>query len=209
MKKKILALLMGTMMAVAMVGCSDKTEAEPASAPAQESSAAAESTAEASTVEESSVAEGTTEEASTAEGTEAAQGTADQMAVADYLAEVEGLNTAAGDFMAVLLEILEDYENAGDKLDEIRFSLQPFYEFGEIAPPAGYEDAHAELSASAQAFAEIIDEYVDAMAAVIDGSIDTDTYTQKITELETKLNESMIAVAEDMTAIETIAQQAE
>lgn len=122
-----------------------------------------------------------------------------------YLAEIDGLNSAAYEFMQIMTALTEDldWETA---ITEIRECKTPFIEFSEIDnPPEGYEEAHAEMAAASKRVGEFLDDYAVFFQDVQDGIIDTDEeYTEKSETLLAEMEASFAELGEKMGEVQEI-----
>ena len=113
-----------------------------------------------------------------------------------YIAELDTLNSAAGDFVNVTNSAMAtistasatgDTEAMREAVEEIRSSIAPFQEFAAINnPPQEYAEAHAKIVEGCNGFATGIDTYCTALIRVIDGEdVDLDAITSEYTDATT------------------------
>lgn len=134
------------------------------------------------------------------------------LTVEEYTAELDNLNTAAGDFVSVTSTAMTtvdtasasgDLESMRGAVEEIRATIVPFQEFAAIDnPPAEYAEAHAKIVEGCSLFASSIDSYCTDLIAVIDGKevdIDasTQTYSENTTTAATLMSEG-ISMAQEI-----------
>ena len=227
--RKILAFLLSAMLVAAMAGCSggassESSESTPAasqsqaasSAPAEsapaESEAPAESTpAESTPAESEAPAESTPAESAPAESEAPAESTpaqgTDSQAEA-YLAQVEGLNTATAEFALAIINAMntDDVAQVSAGLEEVRATKQPFLDFAAITPPAGYEQAHADLAAACTDFADYVDRYVDLLQGAMNGTIDpaSEEFAQQGAAMTTEMESIGAAMEAAILAVQSV-----
>ncbi len=120
-----------------------------------------------------------------------------------YLEKVDGLNDAAGEFVAVGGEFIsvaatqsDDEDAIMAAIEKIRDTKQPFLDFGAIDnPPEGYEDAHAKLADCSTRFGECIDTYSDILVDTING-VENEAADTIQTDVEAITNELSAAMTE-------------
>lgn len=148
MKKRILAAFCAAMMMLSMAACGGKDSGSTGSG--------AGSSADAATSEPAAPS---------------------AMSKDDYLAAVEGLNTAAEEFTVASAELIangltnaEDLDALSASVEKIRETRQPFTDFSGINNPAeGYEEAHTALAKSCGDFSDLINEYCDVLLKTMKG----------------------------------------
>lgn len=136
----------------------------------------------------------------------------DRMDQETYMQEVDGLSTAAGEFVDTLQTAMSNVTSATDvdtalaEIETVRDAKQPFLDFAAITnPPEGFDEAHAKLAASCQEFGDYIDVYVDTLKGGLDGSLDAETYQQKANELSTQIDTIVNDLANNAMAVEDLA----
>jgi len=118
-----------------------------------------------------------------------------------YLEKVEGLNSAAEDFMNACTDFITaatggDVDAIDEALEGVRGTKQAFLDFGAIDnPPEGYEDAHAKLAEQCTKFGELVDTYCDVINDSMIGVENEATATIQ-TDIETVINDLAAAMAE-------------
>ncbi len=120
-----------------------------------------------------------------------------------YLAEVDGLNSAAEEFTKVCADFISSAASNSDDLDalteaieKVRATKQPFLDFGAITnPPEGYEDAHKKLADNSAKFGDLIDKYCDVLIDTLNGEENADAETIQ-TDMETVINDLSAAMSE-------------
>lgn len=123
-----------------------------------------------------------------------------------YLAEVEGLNSAAEDFMNALINAMKEGADMGVVVEEIRATKDAFIAFSEIDnPPEGYEEAHSRLAEESGKFGDFIDRYADLLQGANDGTIDNqDEYNEKAEAIATEMEEITAELANAMSEVQAI-----
>ena len=123
-----------------------------------------------------------------------------------YLAEVEGVNSAAEDFMNALMNAMKEGADMGVVVEEIRATKDAFIAFSEIDnPPEGYEEAHSRLAESSGKFGDFIDRYADLLRDANDGTItDTAEYDEKADALATEMEEITTELGNAMGEVQAI-----
>lgn len=139
-------------------------------------------------------------------GQENSQQTSSLMDKDTYLAEVEGLNAGAVDFMEAVSTLMDDDVDMEATITAIRDSKEPFVAFSEIDnPPEGYEEAHSRLAEASGEMGDFIDRYADLFQDAIDGVIDMDTeYTERSEALATEMEEITAELGEAMGEVQNI-----
>lgn len=211
--RKILAFLLSAMLVAAMAGCSGGASSESSeSAPAaSQSQAASSAPAESAPAESEAPAESAPAESTPAESEAPAESTpaqgADSQAEA-YLAQVEGLNTATAEFALAIINAMntDDVAQVSAGLEEVRATKQPFLDFAAITPPAGYEQAHADLAAACTDFADYVDRYVDLLQGAMNGTIDpaSEEFAQQGAAMTTEMESIGAAMEAAILAVQSV-----
>lgn len=200
MNKKIIAVLLSAVLALSLAACGGSTSSQ---APASSESPASSS----APAEEASSQDAASVEAPAESSEESQEASGEALDVEAYLAEVEGLNEAAGSFALVMQEVTDaatsqDVEVAKAGLAKLREAAQPFYDFAELTAPAAYEEAHAALAGSCKELADLLVQSADMMEAILNGEeVDMEAYNS----LSQKLPEVIIALSQNMVAVEDVA----
>lgn len=129
------------------------------------------------------------------------------MSKEDYLAEVEGLNSAAeeftvatAEFVSTYLQNMDDADAVNASVEKIRESKQAFLDFQAIAAPAeGYEDVHTALAKDCGDFGGLIDEYCDVLLDTITSGGTPDT-----ADLEARMQTVVESLAASIAAVEAV-----
>ena len=129
------------------------------------------------------------------------------MSKEDYLAEVEGLNSAAeeftvatAEFVSTYLQNMDDADAVNASVEKIRESKQAFLDFQAIAAPAeGYEDVHTALAKDCGDFGGLIDEYCDVLLDTI-----TSGGTPGTADLEARMQTVVESLAASIAAVEAV-----
>ena len=129
------------------------------------------------------------------------------MSKEDYLAEVEGLNSAAeeftvatAEFVSTYLQNMDDADAVNASVEKIRESKQAFLDFQAIAAPAeGYEDVHTALAKDCGDFGGLIDEYCDVLLDTITSGGTPDT-----ADLEARMQTVVETLAASIAAVESV-----
>lgn len=129
------------------------------------------------------------------------------MSKEDYLAEVEGLNSAAeeftvatAEFVSTYLQNMDDADAVNASVEKIRESKQAFLDFQAIVAPAeGYEDVHTALAKDCGDFGGLIDEYCDVLLDTITSGGTPDT-----ADLEARMQTVVESLAASIAAVEAV-----
>ncbi len=129
------------------------------------------------------------------------------MSKEDYLAEVEGLNSAGeeftvatAEFVSTYLQNMDDADAVNASVEKIRESKQAFLDFQAIAAPAeGYEDVHTALAKDCGDFGGLIDEYCDVLLDTITSGGTPDT-----ADLEARMQTVVESLAASIAAVEAV-----
>lgn len=129
------------------------------------------------------------------------------MSKEDYLAAVEGLNSAAeaftvatAEFVSTYLQSPDDTEAVNASVEKIRDSKQAFLDFQAIAAPAeGYEDAHTALAKDCGDFGGLIDEYCNVLLDTIANGGTPDT-----ADLESRMQTVVESLAASIAAVDAV-----
>lgn len=183
MKKRVLGLLLAGVLALALVGCSGGG--------GESSSAGSNPTSQGSQ-------------------SEASDPTPDTMDEAAYMEIVNALPDAITDFSNDMAEIMstmstaasqEDLDALMGPLEDLRAYEQPYYDFAAIDnPPEKYAQAHGRLANACTQMGDVLDEYVDLMKGVLDGTA-TEEDSQAVTDKMTAAADEMAQAGKALTSI--------
>lgn len=173
MKKRILGILLAGVLTFALAGCAGNSDNE--------------SNSTDPNVEQSE-ASNTMDEAS-------------------YMEKVNALPEAATDFSNAMGEFMstadqQDLDTLLAQLEDLRSYEQPLYDFAAIDnPPEKYAEAHERLANSCTQMGDVLDEYVDFMKGVFEGTVSQDD-SQALVDKMTEASNEVAQAGQALTSIE-------
>jgi len=135
---------------------------------------------------------------------EPASSSAEPMSEQEYLDRVKELSDFNKAFNSTATEVWQsmaanpqDTESAKAGIERVRATREGYLRVAEITdPPAKYAEAHKELSAAAEEFAQFIDAYADVMLTSLGGKqADGAALQAKATSAEQHMNSALKAVS--------------
>ena len=185
MKKRVLGILLVGVLALALAGCSGDSNAK-----------------------SNSTDPNTT---SQVEQNETPDTTSDTMDEASYMEKVNALPDATTDFSTDMAEIMstmstatsqEDLDALLAPLEELRAYEQPYYDFAAIDnPPEKYAEAHERLANACTQMGDVLDEYVDLMKGVLEGTASEED-GQAIADKMTAAADEIVQAGKALTSIQ-------
>ena len=185
MKKRVLGILLVGVLALALAGCSGDSNGE-----------------------SNSTAPNTT---SQVEQSETPDTTSDTMDEASYMEKVNALPDAITDFSTDMAEIMSTMSTAASQedldallapLEELRAYEQPYYDFAAIDnPPEKYAEAHERLANACTQMGDVLDEYVDLMKGVLEGTASEED-GQAIADQMTAAADEIVQAGKALTSIQ-------
>ena len=181
MKKRVLGILLASVLTLALAGCAGD-----------------------SNTESNSTDSNTT---SQVEQSESSDTTSDTMDEASYMEKVNALPDAATDFSNAMGEFMstadqQDLDTLLAQLEDLRSYEQPLYDFAAIDnPPEKYAEAHERLANSCTQMGDVLDEYVDFMKGVFEGTVSQDD-SQALVDKMTEASNEVAQAGQALTAIE-------
>lgn len=185
MKKRVLGILLVGVLALALAGCSGDRNAK-----------------------SNSTDPNTT---SQVEQNETPDTTSDTMDEASYMENVNALPDAITDFSTDMAEIMstmstatsqEDLDALLAPLEELRAYEQPYYDFAAIDnPPEKYAEAHERLANACTQMGDVLDEYVDLMKGVLEGTASEED-GQAIADKMTAAADEIVQAGKALTSIQ-------
>lgn len=146
-------------------------------------------------------------ESNAAEGADSAA-----LTVEEYLKEVESLNdagtalmTAAQEANEIMLNPDATTEEMQAAIEAVRATKEGFLAVAAIDnPPADYETAHADLAASCNSVAAVLDEYADVILSGLDENVDEAAFDEAFNAVMVKYEAEFTALANNMAAVQAI-----
>ena len=185
MKKRVLGILLASVLTLALAGCAGD-----------------------SNTESNSTDSNTT---SQVEQSESSDTTSDTMDEASYMEKVNALPDAMTDFSNDMAEIMstmstaasqEDLDALLSQLEDLRAYEQPYYDFAAIDnPPEKYPEAHVRLANTCTQMGDVLDEYVDLMQGILEGTA-TEEDSQAVTDKMTAATDEMAQAGKALTSIQ-------
>lgn len=185
MKKRVLGILLASVLALALAGC------------------AGDSNGESNSTEPNTTSQ--------VEQSKAPDTTSDIMDEASYMEKVNALPEAITDFSNDMAEIMatmstatsqEDLDALLAPLEELRAYEQPYYDFAAIDnPPEKYAEAHERLANACTQMGDVLDEYIDFMEGALEGTASEED-GQAITDKMTAAADEMAQAGNALTSIQ-------
>ena len=185
MKKRVLGILLASVLTLALAGCAGD-----------------------SNTESNSTDPNTT---SQVEQSEASDTTSDTMDEASYMEKVNALPDAITDFSNDMAEIMSTMSTAASQedpdallpqLEDLRAYEQPYYDFAAIDnPPEKYAEAHERLANACTQMGDVLDEYVDLMKGAVDGTA-SEEESQAVSDRMTAAADEMAQAGKALTSIQ-------
>ena len=137
--------------------------------------------------------------------------TSDTMDEASYMEKVNALPDAITDFSTDMAEVMstmstatsqEDLDALLAPLEELRAYEQPYYDFAAIDnPPEKYAEAHERLANACTQMGDVLDEYVDLMKGVLEGTASEED-GQAIADKMTAAADEIVQAGKALTSIQ-------
>ena len=109
-------------------------------------------------------------------------------------------SNAMGEFMSTADQ--QDLDTLLAQLEDLRSYEQPLYDFAAIDnPPEKYAEAHERLANSCTQMGDVLDEYVDFMKGVFEGTVSQDD-SQALVDKMTEASNEVAQAGQALTAIE-------
>lgn len=158
-----------------------------------------------SNMESKSTASNTTSQGEQGETPDTASDTMDETA---YMEKVDALPDAINDFGNDMAEIMatiytattqEDLDALLEPMEDLRVYVQPFIDFAVIDnPPEKYADTHRRLADACTQMSEVLNEYVDLMKGILEGTAsdeDAQTVADKLSVVAEEIVQAGKAVS--------------
>lgn len=182
MKKRVVEILLAGVLTLALAGCAGDSNTESNS----------------------------TDPNPTSQG-EQSEPASDVMDEASYLEQAYALPDAMTDFSEDMAEIMatmttatsqEDLDALLEPLEELRAYEQPYYDFAAIDnPPEKYTQAHKRLANACTQMGDVLDEYVDLMKGIMEGTVSEED-GQAIADKLTAAADEMAQAGKALSSIE-------